>query len=291
MSDKPKYNKIASYSQFASFHSCGHKYKLDYVDKINPYQSNIHAVFGTAMHETIQNFLEIYYGETKKLAMTIDLEEQLLLNLKEVFKKESEKSPKPPCTKEELSEFYTQGTEILHYFKSKINKFYPKSGYELIGIEIELREEVKDGVDFLGFIDVALKDKVSGKHILIDLKTATKGWSKYQKSDKVKTAQLMLYKKLYSEKFDVPESMISVEYHIMKRTLPPSEYPVPRITKFVPANGKVSVNRAWKMYMDFVEDVFSGPNGERKKEGYQPHPSPLCNWCDYKLTEHCKHWI
>ena len=287
---KKKYHKIASYSQYSSHHSCGHKYMLDYVKKINPYQSNIHSIFGTAIHESIQDFLEIYYGESKKMAMTIDLDEQLLSNMRTIYEKEAEKSPEPPCTKEELGEFYNQGKKILHYFKTKISKFFPKSGYELIGIEIELRKEVRPGVDFVGYIDVVVMDKVTGKHIIIDLKTATKGWSKWQKADKVKTAQLMLYKKLYSEEYDIPYSDISVEYHIMKRTLPPSDYPVPYITKFVPPNGKPSVNLAWLSYMGFVNDVFSGPNGSRKESGYIPKPSPLCNWCSYKNTEHCSHW-
>ena len=163
-----------SYSQYSMWSACPQQYKLKYVDKIGVYESNIHLVFGTSMHETIQDFLEIMYGESKKQAMSIDLDEQLLANLTSNFIKEKEKMDgKLPCTKEELEEFYGDGRKILHTLTTKIKKFYPKSGYELVGIEIKLEADIKTGVSFIGYIDVALKDKISDKIIIIDLKTST----------------------------------------------------------------------------------------------------------------------
>ena len=41
--------------------------------------------------------------------------------------------------------------------------------------------KVKEGVNFVGFIDVLLKDKTTQDYIIIDLKTSTRGWNKYQK--------------------------------------------------------------------------------------------------------------
>jgi hypothetical protein len=38
--------------------SCPQQYKLAYIDKLGESSSNIHSIFGTAMHETLQNYLE-----------------------------------------------------------------------------------------------------------------------------------------------------------------------------------------------------------------------------------------
>jgi len=243
------------------------------------------------MHETIQDFLETMYGESKKKALQIDLDVELMENLKRNFVKEQKNMDGAvPCTKAELEEFYGDGRQILHYLTSKLNKFYPKSGYDLIGNEIALDKEVANNVFFMGFIDIVLQDKVSGKIIIIDLKTSTKGWSVYEKNNKVKTSQMLLYKKLYSEKYDVPYNGITVEYHILKRKVRTDlEFPIPRISKFVPANGKPSVNKAWDDFMDFVGVVFD-ENGKRRTTGYEARPSKLCSWCAFKASGDCNSW-
>ena len=89
------------------------------------------------------------------------------------------------------------------------------------GAEVKARlytpeTEVKNNVFLNAYLDIVLKDTISGHIIIIDLKTSTKGWSKYQKNDKVKTSQMLIYKKFYSELCDVPLNEIKVEYHILK---------------------------------------------------------------------------
>ena len=279
---------IVSYSQFSKWHQCPQQYKLDYIDKVSEYESNIHLVYGTSMHETIQDFLTIMYGETKKKALTIDLNEQLLANMKRNFLKEREKMDgKLPCTQDELAEFYKDGCEVLHYIKGKLNKFYPKSGYELVAIEFPIKTEVKTGVVFNAYIDIVLRDTISGNIIIIDLKTSTRGWNKYQKNDKVKTSQMLLYKKFYSELCGVPLNNIKVEYHILKSKIrTDTEYPIPRVSKFVPPNGKPSINTAWKLFQEFLDSVF-GDDGNRKNGEYPCKVSRLCDWCVYKTSGHC----
>ncbi len=68
---------------------------------------------------------------------------------------------------------------------------------------------------------------------------------------------MLLYKKFYSEKYEIPLDKIKVEYQILKRKISENfEYPIPRISKFVPANGKPSVKRAWDGFMNFVDSVY-----------------------------------
>jgi hypothetical protein len=293
MSEEKKDRKrVVSFSQYSMWSSCKKKYKLQYIDKLAKSGGNIHSVFGTSMHETIQSFLKVMYGESKKAALNINLDNLLYENLIIAFQSDQKKMDgKAPCTKEELIEFYKDGQNILHYFTGKLNKFYPKQGYELVAIEYRLEEELKPGVVFWGFIDVVLRDKISGKEIVIDLKTSTKGWSSYKKNDKIGSSQVLLYKKLYSEKENLELNEINVEYQILKRKIDPnSEWPIPRISKFVPANGKPSVNKAWDAFMEFVDYVFDDNGNIRENQPYEANPTRLCDWCVMKDEGYCNSW-
>lgn len=281
-----------SYSQYGMYTACQEQYKLNYIDKLGTSSANIHTIFGSSMHETIQHFLDVMYNVSKKQALTLNLEGMLKDKLVEHFTKENEKMDDGmyPCTKQELGEFYEDGREILSYFTKKLDNLYSKSGFELVAIEMPLNAKIKEGVHFIGFIDIVLKDLSSGEIIIIDLKTSTRGWSKYQKNDKVKTSQMLLYKKFYSEKYDLPLDKIKVEYQILKRKISEGmDFPIPRISKFVPANGKPSVNSAWKGFMEFVDSVFA-EDGSIIQEHFPPNKGKSCDWCEFKERKLCSVW-
>ena len=80
-----------SFSQYNMWSSCPQQFKLNYIDKLGESSGNIHTIFGTAMHETIQHFLDVMYNVTKKQAMEIDLDILLKDKLVEEFKKEKAK--------------------------------------------------------------------------------------------------------------------------------------------------------------------------------------------------------
>jgi hypothetical protein len=277
-----------SYSQYSMWSSCPQQFKLNYIDGLGESSANIHTIFGSAMHETVQHFLSVMYGVTKKQALELDLESMLKDKLVEHFTKEKEKLTEgTPCTREEIEEFYGDGRQILQYFKSKIDKLYTKSGFELVAIEMPLNAKIKEGVNFIGFIDIVLKDLSSGDIIIIDLKTSTRGWSDSQKSDKVKTSQMLLYKKFYSEKYDIPLDKIKVEYQILKRKISDkTEYVIPRISKFIPPHGKPSVNNAWNGFMNFVDTVYD-EGGLIKTDNFPANKSKSCDWCEFKHRKLC----
>jgi hypothetical protein len=281
--------KKISYSQYSTWSGCPQKYKLQYVDRLGETGGNIHFVFGTAMHEVIQTFLEMMYNKSKKAAMELDLHAMLLVNMKKEFiKYKEDQKGVPPCTQEDLEEAFGDGRKALTQFRSKLSKLYSKSGYALLGIELELKAPIKGELYFIGFIDVILKDVSADKVIIIDIKTSTKGWSKWQKNDKVKTSQMLLYKKFYSDLYDVPYDKINVEYHIFKRKIDEAaQYPIPRISKFVPANGKPSMNQAWAGFMNFVDAVFN-EDGTYKDFNARTNQTILCGWCEFKERKLCK---
>jgi hypothetical protein len=280
-----------SFSQYSMWSSCPQQYKLNYIDKLGESSGNIHTLFGSAMHETIQHYLSVMYGVSKKQADEIELDSLLLDRMKENFTKEKEAlSEGTPCTQLELEEFYGDGRRILSWFKKYCSKFYSKSGYELVGIEIPLNANIKPGVHFIGYIDIVLRDLAENSIIIVDLKTSTMGWNQYQKADKMKNSQILLYKKYYSELFNVPLTKIKVEYQIMRRKLPEdSAFPIPYISKHVPPNGSPSVNKVYDEFMEFINTVFDDGGGFKDIE-FPKVPGQNkknCKWCEFMSRGIC----
>jgi hypothetical protein len=280
-----------SFSQYSMYSTCPRQYKHNYIDKLGESSANIHTIFGTALHETIQKFLSVMYGVSKKQAMEMNTDKILLESMRTEFIKENEKLTNGLIsTQLELEEFYGDGRRIIEWFKKNIEKFYTKTGFELVGIEIPLNTEIKPGVHFIGFIDVVLRDISSGEIIIIDIKTSTRGWTKYDKTDKFKNSQIVIYKKYYSDIFGVPLDKIKVEYQIMKRKLlEDSPYPVPRISKHIPANGKPTVNKVYSEFMEFVNTVFD-ENGNFNDIPFPKIPgnkNKNCRFCEFKTRGIC----
>jgi len=274
-----------SFSQYSMWSSCPHQYKLNYIDKLGESSSNVHTIFGTAMHETIQHYLSVMYGVSKKQADEINKDKLLLENMRNAYKSEVEKmSEGTPCTQIELEEFYGDGRRILAWLDKHMHKFYSKSGFELVGIEIPLNATIKEGVYFIGFIDIVIRDLASNEIIIIDLKTSTMGWNQYQKADKMKNSQILLYKKYYSELFNIPLNKIKVEYQILRRKLPEdSAFPVPHVSKHIPAHGSPSVTKVYEEFMGFINTVFDGEGKHRDME-YPKVPGAAkknCKYCEF----------
>jgi hypothetical protein len=274
-----------SFSQYSMWSSCPHQYKLNYIDKLGESSSNIHTIFGTAMHETIQHYLSVMYGVSKKQADEINKDKLLLEKMREAYKSEADKmSEGTPCTQIQLEEFYGDGRRILTWLDKHMHKFYSKSGFELVGIEIPLNATIKEGVHFIGFIDIVIRDLASNEIIIIDLKTSTMGWNQYQKADKMKNSQILLYKKYYSELFNIPLQKIKVEYQILRRKLPEdSAFPVPHVSKHIPAHGSPSVKKVYDEFMEFINTVFED-GGAFKNIEFPKVPGAAkknCKFCEF----------
>ena len=274
-----------SFSQYSMWSSCPHQYKLNYIDKLGESSSNVHTIFGTAMHETIQHYLSVMYGVSKKQADEINKDKLLLETMRKAYKSEADKmSEGTPCTQIQLEEFYGDGRRILAWLDKHMHKFYSKSGFELVGIEIPLNATIKEGVHFIGFIDIVIRDLASNEIIIIDLKTSTMGWNQYQKADKMKNSQILLYKKYYSELFSIPLQKIKVEYQILRRKLPEdSAFPVPHVSKHIPAHGSPSVKKVYDEFMEFINTVFDDGGGFKDIE-FPKVPGAAkknCKFCEF----------
>ncbi len=245
-------------------------------------------IFGTAMHEVLQTYLEIMYNDSIKNADKLNLEEMLRDKLIEQFKMAEEEDGKPPCTKEDLNEFYQDGVDIIDFFKKKRNEYFSKRGYKLIGCEVPISVDLQKNLKMVGYIDFVILDEFHNIIKIYDIKTSTRGWNKWMKKDENKTQQLLLYKQFYSKQYNHPIDKIEVEYFIVKRKLfENAMFPQKRVQKFSPASGTVSMNKVAKKLNNFMDVAFNDV-GEYTPDRLKPTPSKkACRFCEFNKTEYC----
>ena len=76
--NEPKADDVkVSYSQYTMYANCPHQWKLNYMDGNRSFDPSIHLVFGTAMHETLQSWLDALYNDSIESASKIDLGKML----------------------------------------------------------------------------------------------------------------------------------------------------------------------------------------------------------------------
>ena len=284
-------NKI-SYSQLSMFSECPKRWKLNYVDDLRIFESNIYLVFGTAMHEVLQTYLEILYNDTAKNADLLDLNEMLRDKLIEQFKIAKEQDDKAPCTKEELQEFFEDGVAIIDFVKKRRNDYFGKRGFKLIGCEVPIDVKLKKNIKMVGYLDVVILDEIHNTIKIIDIKTSTRGWNKWQKRDENKTQQLLLYKQFYAEQYNHPIDKIDIEYFIVKRKLwEEALFPQKRVQKFVPASGKPSMNKVVKRLDLFLETAFDDEGKHNTDKIFALPSKKACKYCEFRKTEYCSEGI
>jgi len=278
---EPK-KKVASHSQFSTWSTCKYKYFLDYIKGLRTFEDNLIMSFGTAIHRTVQLYLKTLYNIGEIPAAKINM----VTYFKWAFNVEIKKK-KIPHTPEEYESFIFDGERILGEFRTTQNlmKYFPAKLYELVGIEVEIREPILNNIDVIAFLDLVLKNKVTGKIKIVDIKTSTNDWNVYQKKDKIKISQVLLYKALYSKKYNVPLSMIDVEFYILRRKFyENASFAQSHIQSFVPTNTADDVMETIKNFSEFVKVCFT-PTGEYNVSGEYPKTPGKAN----KNCKYCMH--
>jgi len=284
------YQKNISYSQMSMFRECPKKWSLQYREGHKQFTSTIHTVFGTALHEAVQHYLTVMYDQSAAAADREDIIEMFEESLREEYKKQYAKNDNQHfSTSQELREFYDDGVTILEYLKKNRGKYFSKRGWYLAGCEVPIvitPNKRYNNVVYQGFLDVVLYHEPTNKFRIIDIKTSTNGWNAKAKKDENKQFQLILYKKFFSEQFNVPLENIDIEFFIVKRKLyENTDYPIPRVQEFKPASGKVKLNKATRALEEFIQRAFD-KNGHANVN-HQPTPHKNCNWCPFYKTHLC----
>jgi len=274
-------NKTVSFSQYQIYKQCSYRWYLDYVKKHQVFKPSIYLIFGTAFHETLQNYLKVMYENSITAADKIHLPTYFKTKFIDLYKESSK--IEHFSTPEELSEFYEDAVCILDFIKKKRNLFFSKKNTELTGIEIPITGPIVEsipGVTMKGFIDLVTYDKILDKYTIYDIKTSTRGWSDYEKKDQVKINQILLYKRFFSNLKGISEDKVDVQFFVVRRKINENlEFAPKRVQEFIPANGTKKVKDAFEDIQNFVLEAFT-PEGEYREKKYPKNPSK-CKFCPY----------
>ena len=280
-------NKVISFSQYQIFEQCPYKWALLYRDGHYKSEFSIHMTFGTAMHETLQYYLQVMYDKSIAAADREDIIGLFEEKLRNQYKQDYEKNNKTHFSNAtELREFFNDGVAIINWFKKNKGKYFSKRFWHLLGIELPIILKPHPGypsVLYKGLLDLVLYNENTRNIKIIDIKTSTRGWKQKEKGDEVKNSQLILYKKFFAEQFYYQIENIDIEYFILKRKInEESEYPDRRIQTHKPTSGKIKINQATNKLNMFVELAFSkeGTYNQHKQEA---KPSKWnCQYCVFK---------
>ena len=285
-------DKVVSFSQYFMYKSCPYKWYLQYVKGHKDEKPNMHFVFGTAMHEALQHYLQTMFDTSAKKA------DELKLNLffKESLVKEYQKYKKKYghfSNPEELNEFYIDGVSILDWFKKHKrgrSLYFSKRKHELKGIEVPLILQPiseRPNIKYMGYIDLVIYDKRNGEYTIFDIKTSTKGWSKWEKGNNVKHQQLYLYKTFYSKLYKVPLDKINIEFYIVKRKVLDfddenlkSPHQAYRVQNFKPVDNKKRLREANEDFISFIKECYTA-EGNPIDRDHEKNISKACDWCEF----------
>jgi hypothetical protein len=136
----------------------------------------------------------------------MDLGKMLYESMIEEYKTMREQTGKDFSTPSEMEEFLEDGIEILNFITKNRVDYFNTRQLRLVAIELPIYSKAMEthNVNMRGFLDLVFEDTYQNKLDIWDIKTSTNGWNKYQKADKTKTAQLILYKKFLSEQYGYP---------------------------------------------------------------------------------------
>jgi hypothetical protein len=283
-----------SYSQYTMYANCPKQWKLSYVDGNRDFDPSIHLIFGTAMHETIQGWLKVVYGESVTAADTMDLNQILLDEMAKEYKKTMDAYGVKFTTKDAMNEFYADGVEILDFLRKNRSDYFSTRKMRLVGVELPIyypASESNENIMMKGFLDLVFEIIEDGSIEIWDIKTSTNGWNKYQKDDKTKTAQLVLYKKFFADQYGYPLDKIQVRYFIVKRKLwEEAMFAQKRVQEFVPAHGVPTMRTILKSFNQFIEEGFN-KDGTYNLDGQflalAGKNGKNCKWCPFKDSDLC----
>lgn len=280
------YQRSISYSQLSIYNSCAYKWKLQYRDGIVVPSFSIHTIFGTALHETLQHYLTVFYEKSGVEADKLDIEEYFKTKFIEQYQIAFNSNNKTHfSSSQELREFHDDGLEIISWVKKHKTEYFGKRGWHLVGCEIPLilnPDKRYKNVLYKGYLDLVLYHEPTDTIKIIDIKTSTRGWSDKEKKDEQKQYQLILYKEFLSKHFNIDPDHIEIEFFIVKRKIyTESDFPQKRVQLFSPPSGKIKTKKAVSSVTNFIEEVFN-TDGTLKDREYIANPSKWnCTYCPF----------
>tara|TARA_Y100000593_G_scaffold77916_1_gene144426 strand:+ start:1493 stop:2332 length:840 start_codon:yes stop_codon:yes gene_type:complete len=264
-----------SFSEIKVWKECSYRHKLAYVDKLDTYENNPYADYGTAVHNAIENYLKTKSMDIKTCLIEID----------SAWVRNGYDTPEYAEKMKDHSWWKGEPVEVWQEYASTVLKKFPSwldeefPDWELVDAEHQLYESIEgEDVSFKGFVDCLIKAKdKKGKELLwvIDWKTTGKGgWFGKKRKDFLVTAQVGLYKRYIARKLDLDLKEIRCAYVFLKRGAKTENC----IETFKVSVGPKFVERADKLVSSMVKNV---------KKGFTLKNYNSCKFCPFANSEHC----
>ena len=280
---QPSKNVHVSYSSVSTYAKCPKLWDLQYRQKTIPFTQSIYTCFGTAMHETMQEWLTVMYHDSVKAANDMNVDDLLYANMVRAYKQGRAMTGQEHfSTADELTQFWLDGKHIFQFLKKKRAGYFSTKNMMLAGVETLLYQDIKPGVKFKGLVDLVFYHPNTDEWTVMDIKTSTRGWSPTQKKNPNLTAQVVLYKEFFSRQFDIPTDKINVEFFIVKRRVPAeAEFAAMqrRVQQFSPPAGPRKTKQVITQLDNFIEDVLNEDGTFKDKEYKCNSPLGKCKEC------------
>ena len=145
---------IWSFSRLNSFYNCPYEWKLRYID-CNKSENGFFGEYGSLIHKILEKYEK---GELSLFELNDYYEEHFSENVPH---------DAPPNKYVDIKQsYYEKGLDYFNNIDLDLDK------YEVLGVEKEVRFQIA-GKDFVGYIDLLLKEKETGKIIILDHKSAS----------------------------------------------------------------------------------------------------------------------
>lgn len=279
----PSQNTHVSYSSISTYSKCPRLWDLQYRQKVVPFTQSIYTCFGTAMHETIQEWLTVMYHDKVKAANDMDLDKLLYANLVKSYKQgRAQMQGEHFSTADELTQFWLDGKHILDFLKKKRTSYFSTKTMMLAGVETLLYQDIKPGVKFKGLVDLVFYHPNNDTWTIMDIKTSTSGWRENQKKNPNLVAQVILYKEFFARQFGIDKDKVDVQFFIVKRRVPAeADFAVMqrRVQEFSPNAGPRKTKQVLEMMNKFVDEVLDENGNYIEKEYKCNSPLGKCTEC------------
>ena len=279
----PSKNKHISYSSLSTYNKCPKKWELMYLRNEIPFTQNIYTCFGTAMHETLQTYLETLYHDKVKTANDLNVNQLLYDNMIKSYKSGKAINGHTHFSSvEQLQEFWLDGKHILEFIKKKRAAYFSTKNMKLAGIETLLYQEIRPGVVFKGLVDLIFYHPNTDRWTVMDIKTSTRGWNDAYKKNPNLTAQVILYREFFAKQFGIDKDKVDVEFFIVKRRVPAeAEFATQqrRVQSFTPASGPRKTKQVIESMNKFISEVLDSDNNYIDQEYSCNSPLGKCSEC------------
>ena len=147
------------------------------------------------------------------------------------------------------------------------------------------------GFHFKGFIDLVLRDKKTGRYLIVDWKTSGEAWNvDYKKKDEIFMCQMRFYKFFWARKHGIDIDDIDCQYIVLNRLVnkkkPNGGYGIPQ---YVPIESTLDeVEYSLTMLANAVRGIHI-ENYFPKVKDTNPElkfKHPGCLFCKYKGNKH-----